>query len=91
MDGSSLCDFFVLNLKGDLGDFGDFRLNGVLGESLKSCSCSSSTMEGSGSVSGCGVVFRVIVPLLFAAGIFSTRSAAGRRTANVSSAQPLNT
>jgi hypothetical protein len=69
MDGSSLCDFFeLLNLKGDLGDFGDFRLNGDLGELMKSCS--SSTSEGSRSVSGCGVVFRVMMPLLFAAGKF---------------------
>jgi hypothetical protein len=62
IEGSSLCDFFeLLNRKGDLGDFGDFGLNGDLGESMKSGS--SSTTEGSGSVSGCGVVFRVMMPL----------------------------
>lgn len=58
MDGKSLCDFFELNLKGDLGDFGDLGLKADLGLSMKSCS--SLTMVV-GSVSGCGVDFRAIV------------------------------
>jgi hypothetical protein len=68
IDGSSLCDSFVLvNRKGDRGDFGDLRLRGDRGESMKSCSyCCSSTAVEPASVSGCGTVFRVIVPLLFA-------------------------
>ncbi len=70
IDGSSLCDFFELvKRNGDLGDFGDFTLIGDRGESIKLCSCCSSLIaEVSPSVSGCGMVFRVMMPLLFAAG-----------------------
>jgi hypothetical protein len=35
MDGNSLCDFFVLNLKGDLGDVGDFGVSGDRGLSAR--------------------------------------------------------
>ena len=81
IDGSSLWDFFeLLNRKGDLGDFGDFTLYGDLGESF---SYSSTTTEGSGSVSGCGVVFRVMIvmPLFVCSwGFF----AAGRRICRLS-------
>ncbi len=88
MDGKSLCDFFEVNLKGDLGDLGDLGLRGDLELSMKSCS--SLTIVGLGSVSGCGVDFRAIVsPLLIAVGPFRLQAAAaGRRIADVSSAQP---
>jgi hypothetical protein len=75
--GCSLCVFFVLNLNADLGDFGDFGLRGDLGLSMKSCS--SSTTVGSGSVSGCGVDFRAILPLLFFRGLFFSPLSIRRR------------
>jgi hypothetical protein len=89
--GCSLCVFFVLNLNADLGDFGDFGLRGDLGLSMKSCSLS--TTVGSGRVSGCGVDFRAILPLLFFRGLFflslfNSQAAVGRRIADVSCAQP---
>jgi hypothetical protein len=76
--GCSLCVFFVLNLNADLGDFGDFGLRRDLGLSMKSCS--SSTTVGSGSVSGCGIDFRAILPLLLLVAFFSFpfRFAGGR-------------
>ena len=92
--GCSLCVFFVLNLNGDFGDFGDFGLIGDLGLSMKSCS-SSSTTVGSGSVSGCGVDFRAILPLLFFSWPFfppfDAQVNVGRRIADVSCAQPSGT
>ena len=57
---------------------------------MKSCSyCCSSTAVEPASVSGCGTVFRVIVPLLFAEwGGFDSQC---RRLLNVSYAQPPGT
>jgi hypothetical protein len=57
---------------------------------MKSCSyCCSLTAVEPASVSGCGTVFRVIVPLLFAErGVFDSQC---RRLLNVSCAQPSGT
>lgn len=77
IDWKSLCDFFELNLKGDLGDLGDLGLKADLGLSMKSCS--SLTMVV-GSVSGCGVDFRAIVsqraPVARAVGPFRLQAVA---------------
>lgn len=91
MDGRSLCDFFELNLKGDLGDLGDFGLKADLGLLMKSCSSLAMVV---GSVSGCGVDFRAIVnqrapPVACSWAFRLQAAAAGRRiVGNVSSAQP---
>jgi hypothetical protein len=90
--GCSPCVFFVLNLNGDLGDFGVFGLKGDLGLSMKSCS--SLTTVRSVSVSGCGVDFRVILPLFVFRGLFLPFRFAGRvgrSIAGVSCAQPSST
>ena len=96
IDGSSLCDFFeLLNRKGDLGDFGDFTLKGDRGESMKSCSCSrcssSAAAEETPSVSGCGMDFRVMMPLFAARGVFRLAAAQVAGLLNASCAQPSGT
>lgn len=60
IDGSS--PFFdEVNLKGDLGDLGDFGRKGDLVFGLSMSSWASLPIVGPGSVSGCGVDFRAIL------------------------------